>query len=117
MKGTIEIDSLRLHAHHGVLEQEKIVGNIFEVSLSVSYPIDKATETDDIEDTLNYAAIIQLIQREMNIPSMLLEHAAGRIIRALKNEFPLISCGKIKLTKVTPPCSAEVKGVSVILEW
>ncbi|MDE6652442.1 MAG: dihydroneopterin aldolase [Paramuribaculum sp.] len=117
MRGTIEIDSLRLHACHGVAEQERIVGNIFDISVSLAYPVDKAVETDNIEDTLNYAAVIQVIKKEMKIPSLLLEHVAGRIVKALINEFPLISGGRIKLTKVTPPCGAELKGVSVILEW
>lgn len=117
MKGTIEIDSLRLFAHHGVAAQERAVGNTFEVSLSVNYPMDGAVENDNLGATLDYGTVIQLIKREMEIPSMLLEHAAGRIFNALRHEFPAISSGKIKVTKVTPPCGVEVKGVSVILEW
>ena len=117
MKGTIEIYSLRLFARHGVASQERAVGNTFEVSLSVSYPIDGAVENDDLGATLDYGVVIQLIKKEMEIPSMLLEHAAGRIVTALRREFPAISSGKIKVTKVTPPCGVEVKGVSVILEW
>ena len=117
MIGTIEIDSLRLHAHHGVAEQERIVGNIFEVSVSLDYPVDIAAETDNIQHTLNYAAVIQLIKKEMATPSSLLENAAARIVRALMKEYPLISGGKIKLTKVSPPCGVEVKGVSIILNW
>ncbi len=117
MKGTIEIDSLRLFARHGVAAQERTVGNIFEVSLSVCYPIDVAVENDDLMATLDYGSVIELIKREMEIPSLLLEHAAGRIVNALRREFPAISSGKIKVTKVTPPCGVEVKGVSVILEW
>ncbi|MDE6263735.1 MAG: dihydroneopterin aldolase [Paramuribaculum sp.] len=117
MKGTIEIYSLRLFAHHGVAAQERAVGNTFEVSLSVNYPMDEAVGNDNLGATLDYGTIIQLIKREMEIPSMLLEHAAGRIVNALRHEFPAISSGKIKVTKVTPPCGVEVKGVSVILEW
>lgn len=117
MMGTIEIDSLRLFAHHGVAAQERAVGNTFEVSLSVNYPMDGAVENDNLGATLDYGTVIQLIKREMEIPSMLLEHAAGRIFNALRHEFPAISSGKIKVTKVTPPCGVEVKGVSVILEW
>lgn len=117
MRGTIEIDSLRLFARHGVAAQERAVGNIFEISLSVNYPLDGAVENDDLGATLDYGTVIQLIKREMEIPSMLLEHAAGRIVSALRREFPAISSGRIKVTKITPPCGVEVKGVSVILEW
>ena len=38
MKATIVIDGLRIRARHGVLPQERVVGNEFEVSLSLVYP-------------------------------------------------------------------------------
>ncbi|MDE5745104.1 MAG: dihydroneopterin aldolase [Paramuribaculum sp.] len=117
MTGTIEIDSLRLFARHGVAGQERIVGNIFEVSLSILYPLDYATGSDNLQDTLNYAEVINIVRAEMEIPSQLLEHVAGRIIKRLTSEFPQIYGGKIKITKTVPPCGVEIKGVSVILEW
>lgn len=117
MNGIIEIDSLRLFARHGVAEQERIVGNTFEISMRLRYPTDNAVQSDEISDTLNYASVIDVVKREMAVPSRLLEHAAGRIVRALKSEFPLISGGLVKLTKINPPCGVELKGVSVILEW
>ncbi|MDE6048554.1 MAG: dihydroneopterin aldolase [Paramuribaculum sp.] len=117
MTGSIEIDSLRLFARHGVAGQERIVGNIFEVSLSLRYPLESATESDNLDNTLNYAEVINIVREEMDIPSQLLEHVAGRILKRLTSEFPLISGGRIKITKTAPPCGVEVKGVSVILEW
>ncbi len=34
LKGYVEIDRLRMQAFHGVLPQERVVGNLFEVSLT-----------------------------------------------------------------------------------
>ena len=34
----IEIEGLRLRANHGVFDRERLIGNIFEVSVSLSYP-------------------------------------------------------------------------------
>ena len=58
--GQIFIDNMRFHAHHGVLEQERLTGGDFLVSLSASYPLWKATESDDVTDTLNYAEVYEL---------------------------------------------------------
>lgn len=117
MTATIEIDGLRLYAHHGVMEQERTVGNLFEVSASLRYPVYRAIEGDDVSQTLNYAEAIEVIRREMAQPSRLLEHAAGRIVRALRNEFPAIESGRLTLRKLTPPCSVELNWVGVTLDW
>ena len=75
----ISLNKLRFHAFHGVMEQERRVGNDFEVSLTVEYPFEKAMESDDLCDTLNYAELYDVIAAEMRQPSDLLEHLAGRI--------------------------------------
>ena len=57
MKTTIEITRLRLHAFHGVLEQERRVGNDFEVSVTVGYPV--VIGSDELSATLNYAELVR----------------------------------------------------------
>ncbi len=41
MKGTIEVNGLRLFARHGVYEEERVNGNTFELSVHLVYPIRK----------------------------------------------------------------------------
>ena len=113
----IAIEGLRLKAHHGVLEQETKVGNLFQLDISLSYPIEKAMTTDSIDDTLNYAELVEIAKRVMAVPSKLLENVVGRLQDAILAQFPAIEGGKIKLTKLTPPISAELSGVSVEIEW
>lgn len=117
MTGTIEIDRLQVYASHGVAEQERKVGNIFEISASLRYPMDKACTDDSLADTIDYGEAIAIIRHTMSEPCLLIEHAAWRIVNALRTRFPLIERGMVKVTKVTPPCGVEVKGVSAILEW
>lgn len=117
MKGTIEINGLRLFARHGVYDEERINGNMFELTVHLIYPIEQACQTDDVNDTLNYAEAIEIIKREMEIPSRLLEHAAARIRIALINRFPSILSGYIRLTKLNPPLPVDIDGTAVSLEW
>ena len=110
---TISVEKLRIHACHGVMAQEREVGADFLVTIRVHYNIMKAMNTDDVADTLDYAAVYELVRREMAVPSQLLEHVAGRIVQALLRQFPAISSIDLWLTKVTPPMGADCEGAGV----
>lgn len=114
---TIEINKLRIRARHGVLVQERIVGNIFEITAHLHYPIDEAIETDDISTTLDYAEVVDVIKGDMEHPAQLLEHVAGRLRATLLEKFPNISGGKLRIAKITPPISTQLESVAVTLEW
>lgn len=108
---------MRFHAHHGVLEQERLTGGDFLVSLSACYPLERATESDNVADTLNYADVYNIVKAEMDVPSKLLEHVAGRIGKKIINVMPQISELTVKLTKVNPPMGADCDGAGVLLHF
>ena len=110
---TISIEQLRIHAFHGVMEQERNVGDDFVVSLHIHYNISKAMCTDDLADTLDYGKLCQLVKAEMAIPSKLLEHVAGRICKAIFAHFPQTIAINLKLTKQNPPMGADCQGASI----
>lgn len=95
------------------MPQETAVGADFIVSLRVGYDISRAIRTDDVDDTLSYADMLAVIQREMKIPSKLLEHVAGRIASALQKAFPDITSIDLSITKINPPMGAECHGAGV----
>ncbi len=109
----IELQDVRFHAFHGVMPQEGRVGADFLVSVRVGIALEKAMQSDDVEDTLNYAELYQLVQREMAVPSRLLEHVAGRIVKAIGKDFPDVTSIDLKLTKLNPPMGADCAGASV----
>ncbi len=107
------LDNLRFHAFHGVLQQERITGNDYRVSLRIAYDIGKAMESDRVEDTLNYAEVFQLVRQEMAVPCNLLERVAGRIGDRLFGQFPEIEELDLKILKVNPPMGADCDGAGV----
>ena len=109
----IRIEKLRVRAFHGVLPQERQVGGDFVVTLRIGYPWQQAMESDDVADTLDYAAVYRLVRCEMAVPSQLLEHVAGRIVQALLQQYPQITSIDLWLTKVTPPMGADCEGAGV----
>lgn len=112
----IELNQMPFYAYHGVLEQERCVGNHFCVSINAEVDAMRSTYTDALEDTISYADLYASVQDEMSQPSQLLEHVAGRIARRLFADFPRITRLRIQLTKHNPPILGEVPSASVILE-
>ena len=117
MKYSIEVNALRTRACHGVLPEERVLGNEFELSMRLNYPFDKALSDDDITSTLNYAEAVEIALAVMAEPSNLLEHVVGRLRKALTDRWPLISGGYIHLAKLNPPINAYLGNVAVAIEW
>ncbi|MDR1632581.1 MAG: dihydroneopterin aldolase [Dysgonamonadaceae bacterium] len=109
----IELKNMIFHARHGVLEQEKTVGNTFIVSLKLYLDLSVAGQSDQLKDTLNYADVFEIVKREMAVPSNLLEHVATRIISAVKQTFPQIVKIRIRLAKSRPPVGGEMGEAAV----
>ncbi|MDE6309850.1 MAG: dihydroneopterin aldolase [Muribaculaceae bacterium] len=117
MTTTIEINNLRMRARHGVLMQERSVGNDFTVTVHLRYPVDAALVNDEVSDTLNYAEAVEIIKDEMSEPSALLEHVAARIRHSLMDKFPKIEGGFVRIAKLKPPIPAQMENVAVKIEW
>ena len=60
------IKGLRFHGLHGVFEQEKITGNLFEVDLAFTLSLQKAGETDDLTETVDYAKARSFVEEISN---------------------------------------------------
>ena len=111
--GYITLRHVRFYARHGVMPQEREVGGWFLVTLRVGYPLAQAMQSDEVGDTLNYAALHALLKREMAQPSNLLEHVAQRIATAVEATFPLVDAIDLEITKENPPIGADCDGASV----
>lgn len=111
----ILIDRQRVFAHHGVLPQEQAVGAYFYVSLEVEVADCAAMQTDELDDTISYARLAELVCQEMAKTSKLLEHVAWRIARAILDESDSIKQVKIQLMKENPPMGIECQGAGVEL--
>lgn len=113
MSSKIYLRNVRFHAFHGVLPQEGIVGNDYLVNLVLDYDFSSAMKTDELQGTLNYAEVYQKVREEMETPSKLLEHVAGRIAQRLFSDFQEIQKLQLSITKVNPPMGADSDGAGV----
>ncbi|MCD8310566.1 MAG: dihydroneopterin aldolase [Prevotellaceae bacterium] len=115
MTAWLVLKGLRFYACHGVGEQERLTGNEFTVDLRLNVGWPRAIDTDEVADTVNYADVYEAVKAEMGIPSRLLEHAGGRIVKRLFRAFPSINSIELKLLKRNPPMGADMEAAGVEL--
>lgn len=114
MQTSIQIENLRIQAFHGVLPQEHIVGNLYQIDCILTTDFNKAMQTDCLDDTISYAEAVELIKEEMRIPSQLLEHVAGRICQALRSRFgQKLQHIDLRIAKLSPPICADIHACAV----
>lgn len=99
---------MKFFAHHGCFSEEKTIGNFFIVDFSVETDTDKAGESDNLDDALNYQRIYDIVKDEMSVPSNLLEHVATRILKRFRAEFPCTGEATVSISKLNPPLGGEV---------
>ena len=109
----IVLRDVRFRAFHGVLPQERRVGGDYLLNMRVGYPLEQAMADDNVNSTLDYAKLYELVKREMQVPSNLLEHVAGRIIKAVESAFPEVTSIELTLIKENPPMGADCNGAGV----
>ena len=109
----IYLRNLRFHALHGVLPQERVTGNDYELTLRIGYPAEEAMLSDAVDETLNYAEVYELVKEEMQTPCNLMERLVRRISDRLFRQFPEIRSIDLWLTKKNPPMGADCEGAGV----
>ena len=111
----IAIEGMEFYAYHGCFEEEKIIGTGFVVDLYFTTDTSEAEKTDNLKKTVNYLKVFQVVKKEMEISSNLLEHISRRILLAIQHEFPQVDWAKVKIQKLNPPLGGKIKSVSVTL--
>lgn len=104
----IRLDKLKFYSYHGVASQETVVGSYFYIDLKLKVDFSQAVESDDLTYTVSYADAFEAVKCEMEIPSQLLEHVCGRIVKRLFRDFPTIEEVYISLGKENPPMGADI---------
>ena len=113
--GLIELEGMEFKAYHGCLEQEKVRGNEFVVDFRGELDLSAAAGSDNLNDTLNYAEIYDIVAEEMSVPSELLENVAGRILKAIEKQFPQLVSFSVRVSKKRPPVDGVTQWSRVTL--
>lgn len=112
----ITIEGLELYAYHGVLPEEKILGQPFILDLRLTLPGCRGARTDKVEDTIDYTEVIDTVAAVVTEECFdLLEHLADEVARAVVARFPVERVW-VKVAKPRPPIPCTLRAVGVSLE-
>lgn len=115
-KHCVEIQGMRVHALHGCLEEEGIIGTEYRIDVSVLTDFTDAAEEDDLSKTIDYVLVAHIVKEEMSIRSKLIEHVGARIVKRLKKLQPAVYSVRLRIAKLNPPVHADVPEVAVYIE-
>ncbi len=113
----IQLNDIKLWGFHGCLSDERKIGSYFTINLTLFYDTSKAESSDSLNDTIDYSAIYNLVEKEFKQPSNLLENVCRRILNSIHTEFSEILNSVIKINKLNPPMKGEIHSASVTLSY
>lgn len=109
----IAISGIRAMGVHGVLEEEQGRPQPFEVDVELEVELARAAETDDLEDTVDYAAVAEAVVRVVESEQHhLLERLAARIAEVCKADDRVLGA-TVTVRKLHPPVRALLDHVGV----
>ena len=100
----ILISNLEFHAHTGVTEDERSIGQRYAVDLELSTDLKKPGETDDFRDAVDYAALCEaVVEFGSNNTYALAEAMAAAIASTILDKFPAVDEVMVRAKKLHPP--------------
>jgi dihydroneopterin aldolase len=104
MTGTVKIRNVEFQGKHGASADERRSSRRFQVDVDLIFPMDRATESDRLPDTINYRDVCELVvQIGEARPYRLLEALAAEMLREMRARWPQAAI-TIELRKLHPPC-------------
>lgn len=103
-KFIINLEDIRFYSSIGVMDQERLVGNEFVIDLSIEIDASEF-ESENLDSSVSYADLYEVLESEMKKPVLLLETVTKRIGDRICSKWNQIQRLSIKITKLAPPIS------------
>lgn len=107
---------MQYYGYHGVFEEERKLGQQFFVDLVLELNLKEAGDYDDLNATINYAEIHEVVKGIVEGTSFkLIEALAEHIASQLLGTYTRIDALTVAVTKPHPPFDIHFDGVTVEL--
>jgi dihydroneopterin aldolase len=112
----IELEGLVVFGHHGYLAEERRLGQRFLVDLRVDVD-GEASDTDRIEDTVDYRRLASLVREVFaGRERLLLEALAGAVADGIVERFPSVSRARVRVRKPDVVLDPPVDYAAAVVE-
>lgn len=108
----IILEKMEFYSFIGVFEEEKKIGSQFEVDIEFELKENNKKITDELDKTIDYSKVYDLVKIEMQQKVNLIEYMAQKIIDTIYSNFNDLQKIKVKISKLSPPIKGKMQKVS-----
>lgn len=111
----IHLRDMQFFGYHGVLPEETKLGQRFRASVSLAVNIQKAGQTDHLDDTVSYVGVYEICKEVVEgRPFKLIEAVAETIASTILKTYEgqVLGC-RVEIIKPDPPIPGYYKEVAV----
>lgn len=99
----IEITEICCYGYTGYLPEEQVLGQWFEVDLTIGVDLTSAGNSDQIEDTLDYRQAIAIVKRLISVEKFALIEKLAEVIAQEILTLDKVQQVRIRLSKPAAP--------------
>lgn len=110
----ITLSGIRVRAHHGVLDHERRLGQVFVVDVVLEVDLAAAAMSDELGDTIDYGAVAATVRDRVAGPAhALVEAVAGDVAAAVLAHDTRIEAVEVTVHKPHAPVDVDLADVAV----
>lgn len=114
----VRLRDVMMYARHGVLPEEAVLGNQYRINVCLRIDASKYDDcSENLESTISYADVFEILHKVMSQPVALLETVAVRFAKQVQNKWQNINSGEIEIVKTTPPIPGMIGEASVCYKF
>ena len=109
----IYLKNIKIYAYHGCMEEERKIGSDYLVNLVVHTDLSLSCKSDELRDTVDYVALLDIVKNQMKKRANLLENVADRVVNKIISKFPSVRKAVVKIAKLNPPINGNIDKVVI----
>lgn len=114
---SITLKGMDFYGYHGCLPEERQKGQHFFVDLSMFIDLQEAGKDDDLQATVNYAVVYDMVKLIVEgEPKNLIEAVAEEIASSVLETFTEVQKIEVTVHKPSAPIAGKFDDVSVTVE-
>ena len=111
MNAKIRLNKVRLYGYHGVFQEERKLGQPFEIDLEYIVNINEPMQKDRKNPNIDYQKVYKMTKEIFcSKKYYLIEDLAHDIARKICTKFSIDKC-KVSLRKISPPIDASIDSI------
>lgn len=105
---------MKFYAYHGVFEEENRLGQRFEADVVLETDLKPASETDNLEKSVDYGEVYQITKKVVEGQAYdLVESIAEDVASELLSSFTIVQRVTVKIIKPDPPIPGHYNYVAI----